>query len=67
MSKPAQLVIKFSSAALRDEFRGWLSDGGGEYGFMGALEIRGEPPVDIDYDGNTVTVRSRDAARGGRE
>jgi hypothetical protein len=36
--RPARLVLRFDSRTLRDEFRGWLSDGGGEQAFMADLE-----------------------------
>ena len=58
--RPARLVLRFDSCVLRDEFRGWLSDGGGEQAFVADLEyftdsrLRG---ADFDYDGDTVIVK----------
>lgn len=59
MSRKAQLIITFDSTDLRDEFKGWLSDGGGEYNFMEGLEMREGAKVDFDYVGNTVIVTTR--------
>ena len=58
--RPARLVLRFDSRTLRDEFRGWLSDGGGEQAFMADLEYFTDTrfrSADFDYDGDTVIVK----------
>lgn len=60
--RPARLVFKFDSRALRDEFRGWMSDGGGEQAFVCDLEYFSDTKsrgADFDYDGDTVVVKGR--------
>ena len=60
--RPARLVLMFDTRALRDEFRGWLSDGGGEQAFTSDLEYFADDKlrcVDFDYDGDNVRVTSK--------
>jgi hypothetical protein len=62
----ARLVLVFDSRALRDEFRGWLSDGGGEQAFTADLEYFGDTTrrlVEVDYDGDIVRFKSKDSAK----
>lgn len=57
--KPVRLTIVFPRRAVYDEFRGWLSDGGGEQAFMADVEHLGDNDIgslDFDYDGHTVVV-----------
>jgi hypothetical protein len=64
--RPARLMLVFDSRALRDEFRGWLSDGGGEQAFTADLEYFGDTIrrlVDVDYDGNIVRFKSNGSAK----
>jgi hypothetical protein len=59
-------MLVFDSRALRDEFRGWLSDGGGEQAFTADLEYFGDTIrrlVDVDYDGNIVRFKSNGSAK----
>lgn len=56
MSKLTTLVIEFDSVELRDDFRGWLSDGGGEYNYMEGHDEAREFLIHFDYSGDTVKV-----------
>jgi hypothetical protein len=58
--RPARLVFTFDSRSLRDEFRGWLSDGGGEQAFLSDVEYFGDEKyrgVEFDYDYRVVVVK----------
>lgn len=35
-----KIVLKFNNEEIMDEFFGWFLDGGGEQGFMEAVEMR---------------------------
>ena len=58
------LTITFDSADLRDLFRGWLSDGGGEQDFFDVVAEdcnKKKAPItllDSDYKGDHVYVRT---------
>ena len=53
-----ETVIKFESEEARDEFNGWMCDGGGEYQFMDAMDMRGckSPVKRVEYTGNTEII-----------
>lgn len=48
-----EVTIKFPSKELMDEFSGWFLDGGGEQGFMDAVEMRTGNMPQIDSWGDT--------------
>jgi hypothetical protein len=50
------LTISFDSAELRELFRGWLSDGGGDDDFFGVVADKRGTSLDIDYDSDTLIV-----------
>ncbi len=50
------IAIEFPTEELKKRFKGYMSDGGGEYGFM---ESREESLV-FNYNGDTIKVEVHD-------
>lgn len=52
----SEVRIIFENDAQKDEFKGWFSDGGGEYAYFESCEMRDLGSIMTRYEGDTVRV-----------